>query len=109
MSKTESALEWELRETGPTDARHGVLLLPGGMCSAAFYNELAAEPALVDVRLVAATLPGHAGTDAPQDLSTKNVGMLAAQLAAEKRCDAVLGFSMGSTIALEMATTAGFS
>ena len=105
MSKAESALKWELRETGPTDARYSVLLLPGGMCSAVFYDELAAEPALADVRLVAATLPGHAGTDAPQDLSTKNVGTLAA----ERGCDAVLGFSMGSTIALEMATTAGFT
>src|SRR4051794_17998841 len=109
MSTATNALAWELRETGPADARHSVLLLPGGMCSAAFYDELAAEPALADVRLVAATLPGHAGTDAPQDLSTRNVGKLAAQLAAEKRCDVVLGFSMGSTIALEMATTAGYT
>jgi hypothetical protein len=23
-------VDWELRETGPTEARHGVLLLPGG-------------------------------------------------------------------------------
>ena len=109
MSETASAVEWELRETGPTDAQQSVLLLPGGSCSAAFYDELAAEPALADVRLVAATLPGHAGTDAPQDLSTRNFGALAAQLAAEKGCDAVLGFSMGSTVALEMATTAGFT
>jgi pimeloyl-ACP methyl ester carboxylesterase len=109
MDKTDGALEWELRETGPADARHGVLLLPGGACSAVFYNELAAEPALADVRIVAATLPGHAGTNAPRDLSTRNLGVLAAQLAAEKRCDVVLGSSMGSTVALEMATTAGFS
>ena len=34
---------------------------------------------------------------------------LAAQLAAVKHCDMVLGFSMGSTVALEMATTAGFT
>lgn len=101
--------DWELRETGPTEARHGVLLLPGGACSAAFYNELAAEPVLADLRLVAATLPGHAGTPAPSDLSTRNYGRLAAQLATAKRCDMVLGFSMGSTIALEMATTAGFT
>ena len=102
-------VDWELRETGPTEARHGVLLLPGGACSAAFYNELAAEAVLADLRLVAATLPGHAGTPAPSDLSTRNYGRLAAQLATVKRCDMVLGFSMGSTIALEMATTAGFT
>jgi pimeloyl-ACP methyl ester carboxylesterase len=102
-------VDWELRETGPAEARHGVLLLPGGACSAAFYNELTAEPALAGLRLVAATLPGHAGTPAPSDLSTQNYGRLAAQLAAVKHCDTVLGFSMGSTVALEMATTAGFT
>jgi pimeloyl-ACP methyl ester carboxylesterase len=102
-------VDWELRETGPVEARHGVLLLPGGACSAAFYNELTAEPALASLRLVAATLPGHAGTPAPTDLSTRNYGRLTAQLATVKHCDAVLGFSMGSTIALEMATTAGFT
>ena len=102
-------VDWELRETGPAEARHGVLLLPGGACSAAFYAELAAEPALAGLRLVAATLPGHAGTPAPSDVSTRNYGRLAAQLATVKRCDTVLGFSMGSTIALEMAATAGFT
>jgi pimeloyl-ACP methyl ester carboxylesterase len=102
-------VDWELRETGPADARHGVLLLPGGACSAAFYDEMAAEPALAGLRLVAATLPGHAGTPAPRDVSTRNYGRLAAQLATAKHCETVLGFSMGSTIALEMATTAGFT
>jgi pimeloyl-ACP methyl ester carboxylesterase len=101
--------DWELRETGPAEARHGVLLLPGGACSAAFYNELTAEPALAGLRLVAATLPGHAGTPAPSDLSTQNYGRLAAQLAAVKHCDTVFGFSMGSTVALEMAATAGYT
>jgi pimeloyl-ACP methyl ester carboxylesterase len=102
-------VDWELRETGPTEVRQGVLLLPGGACSAAFYNELMAEPGLAGFRLVAATLPGHAGTPAPSDLSTQNYGRLAAHLAAVKRCEIVLGFSMGSTVALEMATTAGFT
>jgi hypothetical protein len=27
-------VEWQLFESGPTDAAHTVLLLPGGMCSA---------------------------------------------------------------------------
>jgi pimeloyl-ACP methyl ester carboxylesterase len=109
MVSSTSGTDWELRETGPTDARHGVLLLPGGACSAAFYSELAAEPALAGLRLVAATLPGHAGTPAPSDLSTQNYGRLAAHLATVKHCSTVLGFSMGATIALEMATTAGFA
>lgn len=104
-----SGMEWELRESGPDDARHRVLLLPGGACSAAFYDELMAEPAVADVRFIAATLPGNAGTEAPADLSMRNLGRLAAELAAEKRCDVVLGFSMGSNVALEMALTAGFT
>ena len=109
MISTTLDVDWELRETGPIEARHGVLLLPGGACSAAFYDELAAQPALAGLRLVAATLPGHAGTPAPRDLSMRNYGRLAVQLATAKHCDMVFGFSMGSTVALEMATTAGFT
>jgi pimeloyl-ACP methyl ester carboxylesterase len=54
-------IDWQLRESGPTDAERTVLLLPGGMCSAGSYAELMAEPALARVRLVAVSLPGHAG------------------------------------------------
>jgi pimeloyl-ACP methyl ester carboxylesterase len=38
-------VDWELREAGPLDAEHTVLLLPGGMCSAGSYAEVMAEPA----------------------------------------------------------------
>src|SRR4029450_7980463 len=54
------ALDWELREQGPSDAVHSALLLPGGMCSAGSFAEVMAEPALGGMRLVAATLPGQA-------------------------------------------------
>jgi pimeloyl-ACP methyl ester carboxylesterase len=60
-------VDWELREAGPPDCESTVLLLPGGLCSAGCYAEVMAEPALAGTRLVAATLPGHAGTPPPDD------------------------------------------
>ena len=99
---------WDLRHGGPTDALHGALLLPGGLCTADSYAELMAEPALAGIRLVAATLPGHGGTAPPADLSIEHFGRLAARLAADQGCDIVVGFSMGANVALEMAASGAF-
>jgi pimeloyl-ACP methyl ester carboxylesterase len=99
---------WDRRESGPGDAQQTVLLLPGGMCTAAQYAELMAEPALADVRMVAVTLPGMGGTPAPADLSIENFARLAAECAADLSCDVVVGFSMGANIALEMAGSGAF-
>jgi pimeloyl-ACP methyl ester carboxylesterase len=101
--------DWELREAGPLDAEHTVLLLPGGMCSAGSYAELMAEPALASMRLVAATLPGHAGAPPPDDYSVENYARLTANLAAKIGADVVVGFSMGGSIALEMVASGGFT
>jgi hypothetical protein len=51
---------WDLRESGPADADHTVLLLPGGLCTAVFFDDLIAEPKLSEgpIRLVAATPQG---------------------------------------------------
>ena len=46
-----------------------MLLLPGGLNRAGSYEELMAQLALAEVRLVAATLPGHGGTPHPPDFS----------------------------------------
>ena len=62
---------WETVQSGPEDADCTVLLLPGGWCTAVFYQELMAEPALAGIRLVAVTLPGNGGTPAPQDMSVE--------------------------------------
>jgi len=99
---------WDRRETGPGDAEHAALLLPGGMCTAVQYEELMAEPALADVRMIAVTVPGMGGTPAPEDLSIENLARMAAQCAADLGCDVVVGFSMGATIALEMAGSGAF-
>jgi pimeloyl-ACP methyl ester carboxylesterase len=102
-------LDWEFREAGPPDAGSTVLLLPGGMCSAGFFAEVMAEPALARTRLVAATLPGHAGTPPPEDYSIENYARLAAEVAASVGADVVVGFSMGASVALEMVASRGFA
>ena len=60
-------VNWELRETGPTGARHGVLLLPGGACSAAFYKELTAEFGVATLEEAARSLssPGRGESSRP--------------------------------------------
>ena len=77
------------------------LLLPGGLCSAAFYDDVLAEPKLrqSSIRFVATTLPGHAGTSPPEDVSIESYGRQAAALAAELGCDAVVGHSLGANVA----------
>lgn len=100
--------DWDLRETGPLDARHTVLLLPGGMCSAGSYAEVMAEPALAGMRLVAATLPGHAGAPPPDDYSVETCARLATRLATRVGANVVVGFSMGGSVALEMVASGAF-
>jgi pimeloyl-ACP methyl ester carboxylesterase len=100
---------WDTVESGPTVAEHTVLLLPGGWCTAVFYRELMAEPALAGVRLVAATLPGHGGTPAPDDLSVQNYASLTAELAGRLGCTVVVGHSLGANVALEMVGSAAFT
>ena len=101
-------VDWELVRSGPDDGDHGVLLLPGGANAARSYSEVMAQPVLAGIRLVAATLPGHVGTPPPNDFSVENYARLAAELAAENDCDVVVGFSMGASVALEMAASGAF-
>ena len=102
---------WELRESGPADADHAVLLLAGALVTAAYYDDVLAEPRLKEasVRFVAATLPGFAGTQPPDDLSMDNYARLAGKLAADFRCDGVVGHSLGANVALEMAAAGHFA
>lgn len=61
------------------------------------------------MRLVAATLPGFAGTRPPDDLSMEHYAELASELAADLGCDAVVGHSVGANVAIEMAASGGLS
>jgi pimeloyl-ACP methyl ester carboxylesterase len=102
------SVDWELVKSGPDAAKHGVLLLPGAANSARSFSEVMAQPVLAGTRLVAATLPGNVGTPPPTDFSIENYARLAAELAANYNCDIVVGFSMGASVALEMAASGTF-
>jgi pimeloyl-ACP methyl ester carboxylesterase len=95
---------WVLHESVPESADHTVLLLPGALCTAAFYDDLLAEPSMskAPIRFVATTVPGFGGTAPPEDMSMESYSKLAGQLASDLGCDAVVGHSLGANIALEM-------
>jgi pimeloyl-ACP methyl ester carboxylesterase len=104
-------LGWVLRESGPESADHSVLLLPGALCTAAFYDDLLAEPSMreASIRFVATTVPGFGGTAPPEDMSMESYSRLAGKLASDLGCDAVVGHSLGANIAIEMASAGEFS
>jgi pimeloyl-ACP methyl ester carboxylesterase len=102
------ALDWELREAGPVDAAHTVLLLPGGMCSARSFAEVMAQPSLAGIRMIAATMPGQAGAPPPDDYSVENYARLTSELVAEVGADVIVGFSMGAVVAVEMVVSGAF-
>jgi pimeloyl-ACP methyl ester carboxylesterase len=104
-------LGWVLRESGPESADHTVLLLPGALCTAAFYDDLLAEPSMskTSIRFVATTIPGFGGTAPPKDMSMESYAKLAGKLASDLRCDAVVGHSLGANIAVETASAGEFS
>jgi pimeloyl-ACP methyl ester carboxylesterase len=99
---------WDVRESGPLDAGHTLLLFPGGMCTTVAMEPIIAALAPAPVRVVAATLPGFGRTWHPDDLSMENYAALAAKLAADVGADVVAGHSLGANVALEMAAAGGF-
>jgi pimeloyl-ACP methyl ester carboxylesterase len=111
MSANKNHDGWDLHETGPVDADHTVLLLPGGMCTAAFFDDVVRDPKLsgASIRLVATTVPGFGGTQALEDPTMEHVARAAGRLASDLGCDAVVGHSVGANIALEMVAAGEFS
>ena len=101
-----------LHAGGAEDPRYRVLCLPGGLCTAAFYDDLLATPALASggVRAIATTLPGFGGVPFPAgfDASPEAHAAYAAELARDLGCDAVVGHSFGANVALEMAAGGHF-
>jgi pimeloyl-ACP methyl ester carboxylesterase len=102
--------DWQWVEVGPPDPRHTVLLLPGGLCTSAFFEDLMSGGALeaASVRMVAVTLPGFGGTKPLGDPSFEGWVDACADLAADLGCDAVVGHSVGANVALEMAASHRF-
>ena len=74
-----SGQDWDIRQSGPSDAESTVLLLPGGMCTSVLFllepimDALGAAP----VHVVAATLPGFGRTPRPAVFSIENYASLA--------------------------------
>ncbi len=99
---------WELLIAGPEDADRSVLLLPGGANAARSFDLVMADQALSGVRLVATTLPGMAGAPLTDDVSVPALARAAGELAKEQRCDVIVGFSHGATVALEMLLSGHF-
>src|SRR6266576_3387728 len=79
------------------------------MCSARSYAEVMAESALEGTRLVAVTMPGHAGAPAPQVFSTEAYAQITAELVRSVGADVVVGFSMGAMVAYEMVVSGAFA
>jgi pimeloyl-ACP methyl ester carboxylesterase len=102
---------WLIRDSGPEDAGHTVLLLPGALATAAFYDDLLADPTIraASIRFLATTLPGFGGTPEPEDISMEGYAAAAATIASEFGCDAVVGHSLGANVAIEMALAGMFS
>ena len=99
---------WEILTAGPEDADRSVLLLPGGANAARSYDLVMAQPALSGVRLVATTMPGMAGAPLSDDVSVPALSRRAGELAKAHRCDVVVGFSHGATVALDMVLSGYF-
>jgi pimeloyl-ACP methyl ester carboxylesterase len=110
VAASREQLGWTLQESGPADADHAVLLLPGALATAVFYDDLLAEQRIRDasIRFVAATLPGFGGTLVPDDVSMESYARVAGAIAAESGCDAVVGHSLGANVAVEMVLSGGF-
>jgi len=110
-SRREEHGGWIVRDLGPSDAEHTVLLLPGALATAAFYDDLLAEPTIraESIRYVATTLPGFGGTPEPKDVSMEGYAAAAGAIAGEFGCDAVVGHSLGANVAIEMALAGVFS
>jgi pimeloyl-ACP methyl ester carboxylesterase len=104
---------WTLVESGSPDADHSLLLLPGGFCTAAVYDDLVAQPKLraLPVRLIATTPPGFGRNPPPRgfDFTVEGYAELAADVAANLGCDVVVGHSYGANVAIEMAVAGHFS
>lgn len=108
MSLVSAHNGWETHTVGPADSTRTVLMLPGALCSAEFFEDVMGEAALAGVRLVAVTVPGWTGTTPLADVSMENYAREIGRVAAELKADVVVGHSVGANYALEMAALGVF-
>jgi pimeloyl-ACP methyl ester carboxylesterase len=103
---------WTFRSGGPGEAPRTVLLLPGAFCTAAFYEEVLADPALTaaGVRFIAATPPGFGGNPVPDgfDMSIDAYAALVEEEAERLSCDAIAGHSLFANVLILVASRGRF-
>jgi pimeloyl-ACP methyl ester carboxylesterase len=99
---------WDIKRSGPDDAATTVLLLAGGMCGTTAFDQIASELRDAPVQLVAATIPGMAGSEQPAQPTIEHYAAITGELAAEVGADVVGGHSLGANIALEMAACGAY-
>ncbi len=98
---------WAIIENEPAQVRHRVLLLPGLFCTAEFYTEVLADPALAaaGVLATAADPPGFAGRPVPDgfDYAIESYAGLVEGFAAREGAEVVVGHSYFANVGIEMA------
>jgi len=100
--------DWPLHKSGSVHAAHTVLLLPGGLCTAAFYDDVMKALDGSDVRCVALTLPGFGGTPPTRELTTESHAAFASAVADRVGASVIVGHSQGANVALEIAASGAF-
>jgi pimeloyl-ACP methyl ester carboxylesterase len=106
---------WDLRRFGPTppDATGAVLLLPGALCTAAFYDDVVADPRVAsgDTGWIEATPPGFGGLPVADGFvpTVEAYAELTGDLAAEVGAHTIVAHSYFANVAIEMAVTGRFS
>ncbi|HEV7760285.1 MAG TPA: hypothetical protein VGO78_14890, partial [Acidimicrobiales bacterium] len=106
---------WDLRRFGPPQpgADGSVLLLPGAMCTAFFYDDVVADPRVGsgDTRWIEATPPGFGGLPVPDRFvpTVEAYAELTSDLAAEVGAHTIVAHSYFANVAIEMVVTGRFS
>jgi pimeloyl-ACP methyl ester carboxylesterase len=104
---------WTFLEAGASDAPTTVLMLPGALCTGAFYADVLADPQLdgAGVRLVAATPPGFGANPMPEgfDMSVEGYAGLVEEAAESLGVAAIVGHSYFANVAIEVAARGRFT
>ncbi|MEV4410793.1 alpha/beta hydrolase [Catellatospora sp. NPDC049609] len=104
--------DWAIIENQPTRTAHRVLLLPGLFCTAEFYTDILADPALsqAGVLAMAADPPGFAGRPVPAgfDYAIETYAALVEDFAARQSADLVVGHSYFANVGIEMAARGAY-
>jgi pimeloyl-ACP methyl ester carboxylesterase len=101
---------WTFREAG--EGPRSVLLLPGALCTGAFYDDVLADPSLAGagLHLVAATPPGFGGNPVPHgfDMGIDSYAALVERQAERLDCAALVGHSHFANVLIEVAARGRF-